>query len=85
MVISDGVESNPSLVTYPIQGFPYFATDRKVIPFADGHTRQLPKLTGGPFDHTTFANSSLIKTKPYCTVPINQAAISHSAISLADP
>jgi 5-methyltetrahydropteroyltriglutamate--homocysteine methyltransferase len=84
-VISDGEQSKPSFVTYPMQGFQNFAADGVVIPFADGHTRQLPKLTAGPFHYTTFANSYLQKAKQYSSLPIKQAVISCSAMSLLYP
>lgn len=84
-VISDGEQSKPSFVTYPIQGFPHFSADGVVIPFEDGHTRQLPKLTKGPFHYTTFANHYLQKAKPCSNLPIKQAVISCSAISLLYP
>src|ERR1700691_2555685 len=47
-VITDGEQTKPSFATYPIDGL---ALDPGgvVIPFADGHTRQLPVLTAGPF------------------------------------
>jgi 5-methyltetrahydropteroyltriglutamate--homocysteine methyltransferase len=47
-VISDGEQTKPSFATYPLVGLK-LAPDGVVIPFADGHTRQLPKLAGGPF------------------------------------
>ncbi len=84
-VISDGEQSKPSFVTYPLQGFKNFTPDGVVIPFADGHTRQLPKLTAGPFRYTTFANSYLQKAKQFSSLPIKQAVISCSAMSLLYP
>ncbi|MEO5944245.1 MAG: cobalamin-independent methionine synthase II family protein [Ferruginibacter sp.] len=84
-IISDGEQSKPSFVTYPLQGFTKFAADGVVIPFSDGHTRQLPKLTGGPFHYTNFANSYLTKAKSFCRLPIKQAVISCSAMSLLYP
>src|SRR5215471_10721492 len=44
-VISDGEQRKPSFATYPIHGLDGLASDGVVIPFADGHTRQLPTLT----------------------------------------
>jgi 5-methyltetrahydropteroyltriglutamate--homocysteine methyltransferase len=32
-----------------LDGLTALAPDGVVIPFADGHTRQLPRLTAGPF------------------------------------
>jgi 5-methyltetrahydropteroyltriglutamate--homocysteine methyltransferase len=48
-VITDGEQTKPSFATYPIHGLGTLAPDGVVIPFADGHTRWLPRLTGGPF------------------------------------
>ncbi|MVM35583.1 5-methyltetrahydropteroyltriglutamate--homocysteine methyltransferase [Spirosoma sp. HMF4905] len=84
-VLSDGEQSKPSFVTYPLQGLHNLASDGVVIPFADGHTRQLPKLTAGPFHYTTFANSYLHKAQQFSSLPIKQAVISCSAISLLYP
>ena len=41
-VITDGEQSKPSFATYPLAGLAALAPDGVVIPFADGHTRQLP-------------------------------------------
>ncbi|MBS1749559.1 MAG: 5-methyltetrahydropteroyltriglutamate--homocysteine methyltransferase [Bacteroidetes bacterium] len=84
-VISDGEQSKPSFVTYPIQGYKYFNPDGVVIPFEDGHTRQLPKLSKGPFHYTKFASDYLKEAKRCCNLPIKQAVISCSAISLLYP
>jgi 5-methyltetrahydropteroyltriglutamate--homocysteine methyltransferase len=56
-----------------------------VIPFADGHTRQLPRLTAGPFHYTTYADAYLAGAQRYATRPLKQAVISASAISLLYP
>ena len=84
-VITDGEQSKPSFATYPIHGLKQLATDGVVIPFADGHTRQLPKLTGGPFHYTTYASSFFEKAKRLTRLPVKQAVISSSAISLLYP
>src|ERR1041385_2605825 len=39
-VITDGEQSKPSFVTYPIHGLETLAPGGVTIPFADGHTRQ---------------------------------------------
>jgi len=52
-VITDGEQTKPSFATYPLQGLPNLAPDGVTIPFADGHTRQLPRLTAGPFRYRT--------------------------------
>lgn len=48
-VITDGEQSKPSFVSYPIHGLETIALDGVAISFADGHVRQLPRLTAGPF------------------------------------
>jgi 5-methyltetrahydropteroyltriglutamate--homocysteine methyltransferase len=48
-VITDGEQSKPSFATYPLAGLNSLAPDGVVIPFADGHVRQLPRLTAPPF------------------------------------
>ncbi len=83
-VISDGEQTKPSFATYPIQGM-QLSPDGVVIPFADGHTRQLPKLTAGPFHYQTYADSYLKKAKQLTALPVKQAIISASAISLIYP
>src|SRR5512141_1408219 len=55
-VISDGEQSKPSFVTYPIHGMKQLEGGGVTIPFADGHTRQLPKLTSGIFKYQRYAN-----------------------------
>jgi len=56
-----------------------------IIPFADNHTRQLPKITAGPFRYQTYANSYLEKAKQFTNMPVKQAVISASALSLLYP
>lgn len=84
-VITDGEQTKPSFATYPISGIKNLAPDGVVIPFADGHTRQLPKITSGPFHYTTYAESFLKKAKQLTSLPVKQAVISVSAISLLYP
>lgn len=84
-VITDGEQTKPSFVTYPIQGLTNLAPDGVVIPFADGHTRVLPRLTAGPFRYQTYADSYLQRAKKLTRVPVKQAVISASALSLLYP
>ncbi len=84
-VITDGEQSKPSFATYPISGLKNLAAEGVVIPFADGHTRQLPKLTSGPFRYNTYASSYFQKAKSLTNLPVKQAVISSSAISLLYP
>jgi 5-methyltetrahydropteroyltriglutamate--homocysteine methyltransferase len=84
-VITDGEQRKPSFVTYPIAGAPNFAPDGVTIPFADGHTRQLPRLTAGPFRYQTYAGTYLAGAKAHASRPVKQAVISASALSLLYP
>jgi 5-methyltetrahydropteroyltriglutamate--homocysteine methyltransferase len=84
-VISDGEQTKPSFATYPIDGLDTLAPGGVTIPFADGHTRQLPRLTAGPFRYRTYAVAYLQEAKKHARVPVKQAVISASALSLLYP
>jgi len=84
-VISDGEQAKPSFATYPIQGLKDLAPDGVTIPFADGHTRQLPRLTAGPFQYQAYAATYLDRAKRYTQVPVKQSVIAASALSLLYP
>ena len=84
-VITDGEQTKPSFATYPISGLQNLAPDGVVIPFADGHTRQLPKITKGPFHYSTYADTYVKKAKQLTSLPVKQAVIAVSAISLLYP
>jgi methionine synthase II (cobalamin-independent) len=84
-VITDGEQTKPSFATYPLVGLENLAPDGVVIPFEDGHTRQLPRLTAGPFRYATHADTYLTRALPIANVPVKQAVIAPSAISLIYP
>ncbi|HXX15158.1 MAG TPA: cobalamin-independent methionine synthase II family protein [Candidatus Eremiobacteraceae bacterium] len=84
-VISDGEQTKPSFATYPLAGITNLAPDGVVIPFADGHTRQLPRLTAAPFRYGVHASHFLKAAQPYAHRPLKQAVISASALSLLYP
>ena len=84
-VITDGEQSKPSFATYPIDGLETLAPDGVVIPFADGHTRQLPKLTAGPFRYRTYAGGYVTQARRHTALPLKQAVIAPSALSLLYP
>ena len=84
-VITDGEQSKPSFATYPLWGLTNLAPDGVVIPFADGHTRQLPRLTAAPFRYAIHAAQYLKAARAYTSLPIKQAVISASALSLLYP
>ena len=92
-IVSDGEQRWSSFATYPFTdtlagtglapnlapGGQYFAI------FADGHHRQLPRLTGGPFRYKTFAADTLAKSIKFATKPIKQAVIAPSMLALLYP
>jgi 5-methyltetrahydropteroyltriglutamate--homocysteine methyltransferase len=84
-VISDGEQTKPSFVTYPISGLQDLVPNGVIIPFEDGHTRQLPKLTAGPFRYQLHAADFYKRGRRLTKVPLKQAVISASALSLLYP
>ncbi|ESS73853.1 methionine synthase vitamin-B12 independent [Methyloglobulus morosus KoM1] len=84
-VISDGEQTKSSFATYPLTNLSNIAADGITIPFEDGHTRQLPKLTAGPFKYGIHAGAYVKAAKRYTNKPVKQAVISASALSLLYP
>lgn len=84
-VITDGEQTKSSFATYPLDGATSLAPDGAIVPFKDGHTRQLPRLTAGPFRYTTHAATYLAAARPLTTRRVKQAVISASALSLLYP
>jgi 5-methyltetrahydropteroyltriglutamate--homocysteine methyltransferase len=84
-VITDGEQTKPSFATYPLSGIEHLASDGVIIPFADRHTRQLPKLTAGPFRYGVHAVTYLKAAQQHAHRPVKQAVISASALSLLYP
>lgn len=85
-VISDGEQRKyQNFWTYCVHGLPNTAPDGFKIPFSAGHVRRMPRLTGGPFHYKRPADSDLDIALRYAQVPIKQAVISPSALSLMYP
>jgi 5-methyltetrahydropteroyltriglutamate--homocysteine methyltransferase len=84
-VVTDGEQTKPSFATYPIAGITSLSPDGAVIPFADGHTRQLPLLTAAPFRYSTYAAEYLNAAQRHTQRPVKQAVIAPSALSLLYP
>jgi methionine synthase II (cobalamin-independent) len=92
-IVTDGEQRASSFATYPIADTlagtglaenlapdgQYFAI------FTDGHHRQLPRLTAGPFRYKTYASEYLDKSKKFATKPMKQAVIAPSMLSLLYP
>lgn len=85
-VITDGEQRKyHNFWTYCVHGLPNTAPDGFKIPFTAGHTRRMPRLTSGPFRYKRYADSYLDVAKRYAHVPLKQAVISPSALSLMYP
>jgi 5-methyltetrahydropteroyltriglutamate--homocysteine methyltransferase len=84
-VITDGEQTKSSFATYPLEGLTNLATDGMRIDFEDGHFRQLPLLTSGPFRYGNYAVKYLKSAQKQTTKPVKQAVISASALSLIYP
>ncbi len=53
--------------------------------FDDGHNRQLPRITKGPFHYKTYASQFVSKNKQIATHEVKQAVISPSMMMLLYP
>ncbi len=84
-VVSDGEQRKASFATYPLEGLENLAADGVTIPFADGHVRQLPRLTSGPFRYGVKADRFLREAIEIARAPVKQAVIAPSALSLLYP
>jgi 5-methyltetrahydropteroyltriglutamate--homocysteine methyltransferase len=85
-VVTDGEQRKyHNFCTYPVHGLPNLAPDGFKIPFSDGHTRRMMRLTRGPFRYRCYADSFLDVAVRYAHVPVKQAVISPSALSLMYP
>jgi 5-methyltetrahydropteroyltriglutamate--homocysteine methyltransferase len=85
-VITDGEQRKyHNFWTYSVHGLPNTAPDGFKIPFAAGHTRRMPRLTAGPFRYKRYADAYLDAALRYARVPLKQAVISPSALSLWYP
>lgn len=92
-IVSDGEQRVSSFATYPLADTlagtglaPNLAGDGQYFAiFTDGHHRQLPRLTGGPFRYKTYAADLLQQSMKYATKPMKQAVIAPSMLSLLYP
>ena len=85
-VVTDGEQRKyHNFWTYCVQGLPNSSPDGFKIPFSAGHTRRMLRLTGGPFRYQRRADSYMEAALRYAHVPVKQAVISPSALSLMYP
>lgn len=92
-IVSDGEQRVSSFATYPLADTlagtglaenlagdgQYFAI------FTDGHHRQLPRLTAGPFKYKTYASEFVEEAQKMATKPLKQAVIAPSMLYLLYP
>lgn len=85
-VISDGEQRKfHNFWTYSVDGLPNAAPDGFKIPFSAGHVRRMPRLTTKPFRYRVRADGYLKEALSLARVPVKQAVISPSALSLMYP
>jgi methionine synthase II (cobalamin-independent) len=92
-IISDGEQRASSFATYPLTDTlagtglaTNLAADGQYFAiFDDGHHRQLPRLTGGPFRYKTYAVDYLEKALEMASKPLKQAVIAPSMLMLLYP
>jgi 5-methyltetrahydropteroyltriglutamate--homocysteine methyltransferase len=85
-VITDGEQRKyHNFGTYCVHGLGNTTPEGFRLPFAAGHTRRWPRLVSGPFRYKRYADSFLDLAHRYAHVPVKQAVISPSALSLMYP
>jgi len=92
-IVTDGEQRESSFATYPITDTlagtglaDHLAGDGQYFAiFDDGHHRQLPRLTGGPFHYKTFAREFVEKNKKIAIHDVKQAVIAPSMLMLLYP
>jgi 5-methyltetrahydropteroyltriglutamate--homocysteine methyltransferase len=84
-VVTDGEQGKPDFLTYAVAGGPGLAPGGVVVPYADGHQRQLPVLSAGPLRFRTGAGEYLRAARRHTALPVKQAVAAPSALSLLYP
>src|ERR1700749_593109 len=92
-IVTDGEQRESSFATYnPTDtlagtGLPDgLAGDGQFFAiFDDGHNRQLPRITSGPFRYKNYASEFVAKNKQIASHPVKQAVISPSMMMLLYP
>src|SRR3954462_367608 len=92
-IVTDGEQRESSFATYSITDTlagtglaDNLAGDGQFFAiFDDGHHRQLPRLTGGPFHYKTFASEFVEKNRAIASKPVKQAVIAPSMLMLLYP
>ena len=92
-IVSDGEQRKSSFATYPLADTlagtglaDHLASDGQHFAiFADGHRRQLPRLTSGRFRYKTYASAYVEQASRMASKPLKQAVIAPSMLALLYP
>jgi 5-methyltetrahydropteroyltriglutamate--homocysteine methyltransferase len=85
-IITDGEQRKyDNYWTYPIHGLPNLQPRGYVMPFVNGHSVHMPRLLSGPFRYKTYAHSHIERARRHTRLPLKQAVIAPSALSLLYP
>jgi 5-methyltetrahydropteroyltriglutamate--homocysteine methyltransferase len=85
-VITDGEQRKyHNFFDYCVNGLANTAPDGFKIPFAAGHVRRMPRLVAAPFRYARRADEYLEVALRHARMPVKQAVISPSALSLLYP
>src|SRR5688500_1070017 len=85
-VVTDGEQRKfHNFWTYAVHGAPNTGPDGFRIPFKAGHVRRMPTLLRGPFRYQRRADRFLADAMRLTKLPVKQAVISPSALSLMYP
>jgi methionine synthase II (cobalamin-independent) len=91
--VTDGENRESSFATYNLAdtlagtgAADHLALDGQYFAiFDDGHNRQLPRITGGPFRYKRYASEFVEKNVKIATKPVKQAVIAPSMMMLLYP
>lgn len=85
-VITDGEQRKyHNFWTYCVHGAPNTDKEGFAIPFEAGHQRRMLRLVGAPLKYQRYANHYLGIARRHTALPLKQAVISPSALSLMYP
>ena len=79
LIINDGEQLEPSFASYPLSGLSNLAPNGGVILLAYGHTRQLPRLTHGPFEYVASTGADDARARQHTKLRLKQAVIARVA------
>lgn len=84
-VVTDGEQRKyHNFGTYSVDGLANISPDGFQLPFVT-HVRRWPRLISGPFRYKRYADRFLESAQRFARVPVKQAVISPSALSLMYP